>query len=48
MHACMYKIEDYEGSCDSEDWNNKANISALHHRNKMHFKNIIDISYFKS
>ncbi len=27
-----------EGSCDSEDWSNYAENSALHHRNKLHFK----------
>jgi len=27
-----------EGSCDTEDWSNDAEISALHHRNKLHFK----------
>ncbi len=29
-----------EGSCDSEDWNNDAENSALHHKNKLHFYNI--------
>ncbi len=27
-----------EGSCDAEDWNNDAENSALHHRNKLYFK----------
>ncbi len=27
-----------EGSCDPEDWSNDAENSALHHRNKIHFK----------
>ncbi len=27
-----------EGSCDTEDWSNDAKNSALHHRNKLHFK----------
>ncbi len=27
-----------EGSCDTEDWNNDAENSALHHRNILHFK----------
>ncbi len=27
-----------EGSCDTEDWNNDAENSALHHRNKLHLK----------
>ncbi len=26
------------GSCDTEDWSNDAENSALHHRNKLHFK----------
>ncbi len=26
-----------EGSCDTEDWSNDAENSALHHRNKLHF-----------
>jgi len=28
----------YEGSCDTEDWTNDAENSALHHTNKLHFK----------
>ncbi len=28
-----------EGSCDTEDWSNDAEYSALHHRNKLHKKN---------
>ncbi len=27
-----------EGSCDTEDWNNDADSSALRHRNTLHFK----------
>jgi len=27
-----------EGSCDTEDWSNDAEISDLHHRNKLDFK----------
>ncbi len=27
-----------EGSCDNEDWSSDAENSALHHRNKLHFK----------
>ncbi len=27
-----------EGSCDTEDWSNDAENSALHHRSKLHFK----------
>jgi len=27
-----------EGSCDTEDWRNDAENSALHHRNKIKFK----------
>ncbi len=27
-----------EGSCDSEDWSNDAENSALHHRNKLYFQ----------
>ncbi len=27
-----------EGSCDIKDWSNYADNSALHQRNKMHFK----------
>ncbi len=26
-----------EGSCDTEDFSNDAENSALHHRNKLHF-----------
>ncbi len=29
-----------EGSCDTEDWSNDAENSALHHRNKLHLKYI--------
>jgi len=31
-----------EGSCDTEDWSNNAENSALHHRNKLHFKIYLD------
>ncbi len=27
-----------EGSCDTEDWSNDAENTALYHRNKLHFK----------
>ncbi len=27
-----------EGSCDTEDWSNDAENSALHHRNTFYFK----------
>ncbi len=27
-----------EGSCDTEDWSNDVENSALLHRNKLHFK----------
>jgi len=27
-----------EASCDTEDWSNDAENSALHHRNKLHLK----------
>ncbi len=33
-----------EGSCDTEAWSNDAEISALHHRNKLQLK-CIDIKY---
>ncbi len=37
-----------EGSCDIEDWSNDAENSALHHRNKLHFKmHSIENSSFK-
>ncbi len=35
----------YEGSCDTEDWSNDAENSALQHRNKLHFN--IKKGYFK-
>ncbi len=31
-------ISNSEGSCDTEDWNNDAGNSALHHKNTLHFK----------
>ncbi len=37
-----------EESCDTEDWSNDAENSALHHRNKITFKYIqIENSYFE-
>jgi len=27
-----------EGSCDTEDWSNNDENSALHHRNNLYFK----------
>ncbi len=27
-----------EGSCDTEEWSNDAENSALHHMNKLHFE----------
>ncbi len=30
-----------EGSCDTENWRNDAENSALNHKNKIHKKNII-------
>ncbi len=39
-----------EGSCDTEDWSNDAENSALHHSNKLHFKIYgmqLENSYFK-
>jgi len=27
-----------DGSCDTEDWSNDAENSALHNRNKLHFR----------
>ncbi len=31
------------GSCDTEDWSDDAENSALHHRNQLHFKKYIYI-----
>ncbi len=31
-------IMNSEGSCDTEDWINDAENSALHHMNKLQFK----------
>ncbi len=28
----------YEWSCDTEDWSNDAENSALHYKNKLNFK----------
>jgi len=36
-----------KGSCDSEDWSNDVENSALHHRNKLSLKNIQKECYFK-
>ncbi len=37
-----------EGSCDTEDWSNDAENTALHHRNKLHLKKYSNKnSYFK-
>ncbi len=37
-----------EEPCDNKDWSNDAENSALHHRNKLCFKNIqIENSYLK-
>jgi len=35
---CFTKSLYYKGSCDTEDWSNDAESSALHHWNKLHFK----------
>ncbi len=35
----------YDRSCDTEDWSNDADNTALHHRNKLHFK-IYSVIYF--
>ncbi len=29
-----------EASCDTEDWSNDAENTALHHMNELHFDNI--------
>ncbi len=34
-------------SCDTEDWSNDAENSALHHRNKLLLKTYYNRSYFK-
>ncbi len=31
-----------ERSCDTEDWNNDAENSALYHRNKLHIKTYLN------
>jgi len=31
-------------SCDTEDWSNDAENTALHHRNKLHFNVITNIN----
>ncbi len=33
-------LEDFWRSCDTEDWSNDAENSGLHHRNKLHLKNV--------
>ncbi len=44
MKSCISWVPNHhirmisEGSCDTEDWSNDAKNSALHHRNKLHFK----------
>ncbi len=32
-----------ERLCDAEDWSNDAENSALHHRNKLYFNNLVII-----
>jgi len=34
-----------EGSCDTEDWSNDAENSALHHRNKLQCKMYSNLDY---
>ncbi len=36
--ASLHIIMISEGSCETEDWSNDAENSALHHRNTLHFK----------
>ncbi len=37
-----------EASCDTEDWSNDAENTAVHDRNKLHLKYIkIEYSYFQ-
>ncbi len=36
--AKLYIINMSEESCDTEDWSNDAETSALHHMNNLHFK----------
>ncbi len=37
-----------EGSCDTQDWSNEAENSALRHMNKIHLNYIqIENSYYK-
>ncbi len=36
-----------EGSYETQDWSNDAENSALHHRNKLHFKIYSVPFYFK-
>ncbi len=33
----------YEGSCDTENWSNDAENSAMNHRNKLHLNIYIQI-----
>ncbi len=35
-----------EGSCDTEDWSNDAENSALHDRNKLYYKVYSNIKPF--
>jgi len=35
-----------EGSCNTEDWSNDAENSALHHRSKLHFNMQLDNQFF--
>ncbi len=37
-----------EASCDTEDWGNDAENSALHHRNKLHFINEWNVLNYKA
>ncbi len=34
-----------EGLCDTEDWNNDAENTALHDRNKIHLKDLTEPSF---
>jgi len=44
--SCFFKAANHhirlisEGSCDTEDWSNDAENSALHNTNKLHLKYI--------
>ncbi len=39
--ANQYIITISEGLCDTEDWRNDAENSALHHRNKLYLKIVL-------